>query len=86
MYMPVKYSKNPHKRATAFKNLQPKILQIPINKVRNFDLDWFSRETGSFLSREEEHFSMHTKQDKISDMTYYPKLSIHMTFIRTLLA
>ena len=41
-------------------NLYPKILQIPINKMRNVELDWLSRETGSFLSRED-HFSVHTK-------------------------
>ena len=29
---------------------------------------------------------MHTKQDKVLIMKYYPKLSIHMAFIRTLLA
>ena len=38
---------------------------------------------GSFLSREEGHFSMHTKQDKVLIMNYYPKLSIYITFIRT---
>ena len=33
-----------------------------MKKIRTFDLDWFSKETGSFLAKEEDHISMHTMQ------------------------
>ena len=81
----MQYSENPHKRTTSYKNLQPKILQIPSSKIRNVDPDWFSKETGNFLSRKEDNFSMHTEHDNVLLMNYHPKLSTHMTFIRTFL-
>ena len=57
---------------------------VPIHKMQNVDLDWFSTKAGSFLSREEDHFSMHTQLDKAFIMDYYCReLFIHMSFIRT---
>ena len=66
--------------------MYPKIFQIRIHKIQNVDLDWFSKEPGHFLSREEDHFLMHTKQDKVFIMNYYPKFVIHMSFMRATLA
>ena len=59
---------------------------ILIQNVQYFDVDWFSKKTRSFLSREEDYISMHTKQDKIFTMNYGQKLFIHMSFVRTFLA
>ena len=64
----------------------PKVLQPSINKIRNFDLDWFSKDTESPLLREEDHVSIHTKQRKVLILKYYPTLSIHMTFMRPFVA
>ena len=50
--------------------------------MQNFDIELFSNKTGSFLSREEDNFSMHTKQGKVFSMNHYPEIFYSYVFYK----
>ena len=72
------YSKNPYEGPQRLSTCTLKFFRFLMNKIRTFDLDWFSKETESFLSKEEDHFSMHTMQ--LAEQSFNCKLLLKIIY------